>query len=382
MNDPRIDKALEAAVAAGEVGVQVAAYLDGELVVDACTGAADEHGTAMTPDHLNSIFSASKGMLATLCHLFAERGLLDLDAPVADAWPEYAQRGKGGITPRHVMTHQAGVPQMPEDLTTDRLDDWEWIIERLAAIEPLQPPGEANNYHAISIYYLLGEVLTRTDPQHRPYWQLFREELCTPLGVADAWFQLPAEQEHRVAPLTWGPAGPPPGIEAANAARIDVPPAYTPTIENYNSPRMHSAAASNMLINARSGARFWSLIANFGEVDGLRLLSHDRVAAFTQPRPNDARPDALMGVAWGWTTAGYHHGGAHPMGPIVGESLHMIGHGGGGGGSVGWADLDTGMSAMITHNRAFSGPQPFAELGAVLREIAAERRGGALSTTP
>lgn len=372
MTDPRLLAAFESATEQGEVGIQVAAYLGDELIVDECTGAADDQGTPMTPDHLNSIFSASKGMLATLCHVFAERGLLDLDAPIADVWPEYAAHGKDKITPRHVMTHQAGVPQMPAALTAERIREWDWIVGELAAVTPLSAPGAENRYHAISIYYLLGEVLRRADPAHRHYGVLFREEICRPLGITDGWFQLPADQEPRVATLTWGPAGPPPGLEQANAGRIDVPPAYAGTPETYNSPAMHQAGVANMLINARSGARFWSLLASHGSVGAVRLLSPERVRGFATPRDNDLRPDPLLGVAWGWTTAGYHHGGTAPIAPIAGNSPRVIGHSGGGGGSIGWADLDSGFAAMITHNRAFGSPLPFASLGAALRDIAAE----------
>lgn len=120
MRDAKIEAALERAVELGEVGVQVAAYQGNELVVDAWIGPTDyPTGAPVDGDSMFPVFSVSKAMVTTAVHLQADRGLLDIDNPIATYWPEYAANGKGNITLRHVLQHRAGVPQMPGDLTLD-----------------------------------------------------------------------------------------------------------------------------------------------------------------------------------------------------------------------------------------------------------------------
>ena len=98
-----------------EQGLQVAAYLDGQLVVDAWAGVADATtGRPVDGDTLFPVHSTTKGITATVIHLLAERELLEYDAPVARYWPEFGVNGKQGITLRQVLTHSAGVPQVPD----------------------------------------------------------------------------------------------------------------------------------------------------------------------------------------------------------------------------------------------------------------------------
>jgi CubicO group peptidase (beta-lactamase class C family) len=140
--DAPIADALARAAAMGEIAVQVAAYLGPELIVDAWTGLADP--SARRPadgDTLFPVFSVTKAATAVALHVQAERGLVDYDAPVARYWPEYAAKGKDAITVRHLLTHRSGVPQMPADVTAERLGDWDWMVGQLAAVELVFPPG-------------------------------------------------------------------------------------------------------------------------------------------------------------------------------------------------------------------------------------------------
>jgi CubicO group peptidase (beta-lactamase class C family) len=364
--DTRVRDALDRALELGELGVQVAAYSGDELVVDAWAGPVD--GETLFP-----IFSVGKAFVATAIHLQAERGLLELDAPIAAYWPEYAANGKGAITIRHVLTHRAGVPQMPPELTPERLGDWEWITGWLAEqVTPLCPPGTRSQYHALSFGHLLAEVVRRTDPRRRPFGDFLSDELLGPLGVDDLWVGLPPEQEHRVAQLSWGDDPPSAPQVAPNPVRVaSFPPAVAPVPEVFNLPAVHQAClpAASAIATARAVARFFALLARGGD----DLLSRERLLELTTPRPNPYEVDEAIGMVPWLGIGGYWLGGPHPPAdPVVGPGTHVLAHGGAGG-SIAWADLDTGLAVAITHNRMFGAlpPErhPFVELGAAVRAL-------------
>lgn len=378
--DPRVSAALEQALERGEIGVQIAAYLGQELLVDACIGVSDEQTREpVTPTTLFPVFSVTKAMTATAVHLQAERGLLDLDAPVAAYWPEYASQGKDAITIRHVLTHRAGVPQIPPELTPEGLADWDAIVDWLAEVEPICPPGERSMYHSMSFGYILGEVIRRTDPQHRLPGAFVREELCAPIGVEDLWIGLPADQRHRVATLTWG-AEPPaaPQVAPSPLREASMPAAVAPVPEVYNRADVQAACipAAGGITTARDGARFFALLANGGALDGVRLLDEQRLRALTEPRENPLERDESIGMVTWIGVGGFWLGGPHPpASPVVGSSASILAQGGAGG-SIAWADLGARLAVMITHNRMFgdvpADRHPFVPLGRALREIAAE----------
>lgn len=192
---------LEALIAQGlEDGLQVAAYLHGQVVVDAWAGLADAAtGRLVDGETLFTVFSSTKGITATAIHLLAERGQLDYDAPVARYWPEFAANGKARITVRQVLTHTAGIPQSPATATPAELCDWEAMCRAVAAHAPLWEPGTRTGYLARSFGWILGEVASRVDG--RPLAQFVRDELCQPLGITDLYLGIPDAVESRVAPL-------------------------------------------------------------------------------------------------------------------------------------------------------------------------------------
>lgn len=376
--DPRVDAALDRAVELGEVGVQVAAYVGDELVVDSCIGVRDAAtGEAVEPDTLFPVFSVTKALTATVVHLHAERGLLELDEPIATYWPEYARKGKGDITIRHVLTHRAGVPQMPPDLTVEGLADWDSIVDWLADVEPICPPGVRSMYHSTSFGYLLGEVVRRTDPGRRLLGRLLREEILDRLDISDVHVGLPASEEPRVATLTWGEAPPSTPQVAPNPIRdLASPQAITPSPGPYNRPETHQACmpSAGGIMSARDAARFFALLANGGELGGVRLLSEERLRALTRPRPNPDEVDEAIGMRTAVGIGGYWvAGGGVVVDPVVGSGRAILSHGGAGG-SIGWADIDSGLAAVITHNRMFGAVRaeahPFVALGEALRAVA------------
>jgi CubicO group peptidase (beta-lactamase class C family) len=189
----------------GEVGASVCVTVDGEPVVDLWGGDADPAaGRAWDRDTIGHVWSATKGATALCAHMLASRGRLDLNAPVARYWPEFAKNGKDGILVRHLLNHQAGLPAVREPLAAGCFYDWSLMVDALAREEPFWRPGTRNGYHALTFGYLVGEVIKRIDG--RTLGAFFRDEVAGPLGL-DFWLGLPAEHEERVAPTI--PAAPP-----------------------------------------------------------------------------------------------------------------------------------------------------------------------------
>jgi CubicO group peptidase (beta-lactamase class C family) len=129
-----VQKAVDAAIAEdGEIGLQVAAYLNGELAVDVWGGLADETtGRRVEGDTLFPVFSATKAVTATALHIQAERGLIDYDQPIAHYWPEFAAQGKDKARVRDALTHRTGIPLMPEGVSPAQMCDFDWMVDRLA----------------------------------------------------------------------------------------------------------------------------------------------------------------------------------------------------------------------------------------------------------
>ncbi|HMQ56035.1 MAG TPA: serine hydrolase domain-containing protein, partial [Anaerolineae bacterium] len=191
-----IQNLLDELVESGEeVGLQVAAYLDGRLVVEAWAGLADEAtGRPVDGETLFTSWSTTKGFVATCLHLLADRGLVAYDNPVATYWPEFAANGKAAITVRQILTHSAGIPHMPEGVTPDMMTDWTAMCMAIAGHAPLWKPGSKVAYHAWTFGWLIGEIIRRVDG--RSIAQFAREELCRPLGIEDFYLGIPAEVEH------------------------------------------------------------------------------------------------------------------------------------------------------------------------------------------
>ena len=187
----------------GEIGVQVAAYLDSELVIDQWGGLADETtGREVDSDTLFPVFSNIKAVTATALHIQAERGLVDYYQPVARYWPEFGKYGKDKGTVFDALTHRIGVPLMPVGVTPELMCDWDWMVGQVAEMHPLFEPGTRSGYMAYTFGWVVGEVVRRTDPKHRPFGQFIQEEICQPLGITDLWAGIPPEVEPRVARLT------------------------------------------------------------------------------------------------------------------------------------------------------------------------------------
>lgn len=333
----------------GAVGVAV--YEHGREVVNLWGG------TRQQADSVVLTASCTKGVTAICAHMLVERGLLDLDAPVAEYWPEFAANGKAGVPVRWLLTHQVGLPTLPAEAEVRATDllDWDRIVSILAAARPLWEPGTHCGYHALTYGYLVGEVIRRVSGS--TVGQFLAANVTGPLG-ADFWIGLPAEHEHRVLPDISPPDAPrgvtdlralfdrhglDTGTPLARAMLDSSRGGPGPGAPEWHTRPFHAAEipAANGIGNARALARLYA--ACIGEVEGTRLLSERTVDAARTPQTDTVptpvelsvltthpprfglgfqlpRPtmDAMLGPgSFGHTGAGGRLGFAHPESGIA-----------------------------------------------------------------
>jgi CubicO group peptidase (beta-lactamase class C family) len=264
---------LAAFLAAGDAGGSVAVFVDGEPVVDAWGGFADAERTIpWQRDTVTNVWSVTRTMTAMCALILADRGELDVFAPVARYWPQFAAAGKDGVLVAHLLAHTAGLPDWDGPMTAEDLYDWPAATARLAAQAAQWEPGTAAGYHPVTQGFLVGEVVRRITG--RSVGDFFAAEVAGPLG-ADFHIGLPAEDDHRVAPSV-----PPPGRGPDYAVSA---PGRTPPrgaglrirVRDGNAAgwRRAQIPAVSGFGNARSVALVQSAMACAGTVRGVRLLS-------------------------------------------------------------------------------------------------------------
>jgi CubicO group peptidase (beta-lactamase class C family) len=275
-----VREALAQSLAKDDVGASAAVYLNGELVADLWGGFADAaRSTAWERDTITCVWSTTKTMLALCALILADRGHLDLAAPVARYWPEFAEAGKSGVLVRHLLSHTAGLPDFDEPVAAGDLYDWPAVTARLAAQVPRWEPGTLAGYHSLTMGFLVGEVIRRITG--RSVGAFFAEEVAGPLG-ADFHIGLSAEHDHRVAPVIAPPSSPSGDWIAAPPSRgqAAVPPSSgvsSPGIRlsdgNSLAWRRADIPSASGFGNARSVAAVQSVLACGGTARGIRLLS-------------------------------------------------------------------------------------------------------------
>ncbi len=349
-----------------ERGLQVAAYLNGELVVDAWAGVADAStGRPVDGDTLFTVWSVTKGVAATAIHVLADRGQLDYDTPIAEYWPEFGVNGKQRITLRHALTHTSGIPQMPENLEPEDVINWDRMCRAIAELRPLWEPGTATGYHAMTYGWVVGEVARRVDG--RPIERIIQDEICAPLGIASLFLGIPDEVEPRVAMLESAPLPePPPQLPPDALVTRTVPTWRQPAHPWANHPatRRASLPASGGIMNARAIARHYAALACGGQLDGVQILAPERVkiASALQVEAIDLVFGTLARRA-----LGYHLG--EPLSPMS-ERITAFGHAGMGG-SFGFADPEYRFAFGLTKTRMVEGPPEQRAAYLVAREVRA-----------
>lgn len=292
----KLREILAASIASGEdLGASVAVVHQGQMVVDLWGGWADAARTTPWTEHtITNVWSTTKTMTNLTALVLADRGLIDLDAPVARYWPEFGANGKDNVLVRDLLAHTSGVSAWAPPVTVADLYDWEKSTAMLAAQPQWWPRGTASGYHAFNQGHLVGEVVRRVTGQS--LGRYFADELAGPLG-ADFHIGLAAEHDHRVANIV-----PPPPLpfDLANLDPESVMyktftgPAADPTVAWTPEWRRAEIGAANGHGNARSVARIQAVVSNGGEIDGVRLLSPPTIARIFEEQSNG--PDLALGI--------------------------------------------------------------------------------------
>lgn len=333
----KVRDALAASLDDNDVGASAAVYLDGEPVVDIWGGHLDvQRTTPWERDTITNVWSTTKTMAALCALILADRGELDLSAPVAKYWPEFAAAGKDGVLVRHVLSHTAGLPDFDRPVAVGELYDWTAITTLLAAQALLWEPGKLAGYHSVTQGFLIGEVVRRVTG--RSLGTFFAEEVAGPLG-ADFHLGLPAEHDHRFA-LGIAPPESVDGDWVAPVPERAMPAAVINKglrLSDGNSVawrRAHLPSTSGVG-NARSVAAVQSVLANGGTTHGVRLLSPEgcEVAREEQYRGIDQ----VLGTSM-----------RYGMGYALSDRAFYWG---GWGGSTVMVDIDKRMSVSYVMNR-------------------------------
>jgi CubicO group peptidase (beta-lactamase class C family) len=344
----RVQAAVDGLVATGaEVGLQVAVVERGRVVVDAVGGLADSRrGSAVAPDSLFFAASAAKGVASAVAHVLVERGELAYDMRAVEVWPEFGAHGKDRVTLRHVLTHTAGVPAPPYDITVADLRDWDHACAMLAAAKPWWEPGTRFGYHAQTFGLLLGEIVRRATG-HRLSWWL-REAVTRPLGIEDeVHFGVPEPLLDRVAhqepPDGTALPSPEPGSPADRAN----PPGIRPDADYANRPDVLMLDMPSVgTMTARGAARLYAAL--LGHVDGIELVSARRRADMAAVHFEGM--DEVMGFS---TTCAFGFSNYRPgdVRSWPGSTFGMIGM----TGSAAFADIDSGVAVAVLRNRFGAG---------------------------
>lgn len=269
---------------ATELGASAFITHKGAPVVDIWAGARAPSGEPWEQDTIVNVYSTTKTMAALSLMMLVDRGLVDVHAPVATYWPEFAANGKEAITVAQVMSHQTGLAGFEPALTPTDLYDWDLCVENLAAMAPWWEPGTASGYHLVSHGYLIGEIVRRVDG--RSIGTFFREEVAGPLG-ADFHIGFGPEHDDRCGELVPPDMGDRTGDMMALGADSVPVKAFLSCPLTGSEPRSRDWRAAEIPAaggfgNARSVGRVHSALACGGTIDGVTLMKPETVAMITE----------------------------------------------------------------------------------------------------
>ena len=335
-----------------QIGVQVAAYRNGELIVDTWTGTMgpDDDRPVQADTLFNCFSTTTKGVAATALHILADRGIIEYDAPVAKYWPEFAANGKDKVTVAQAMSHQAGLHAAPsKEITLD----WDRAIDYIANGVPAWEPGTATGYHALTYAWVVGGIVQGASGRHIK--EVIATEIAAPLGVStEMYVGIPDGVEDRLATLKQ-PDPPPadaPNPMAALPPDHDFFKAMPPNSGlDFNDMDVRKACipSANGHFNARSLARMYGALANGGEIDGVRLVSKERIALMSAIQVEQADRVIFLPIP---KSIGFFNGGNWAMGQVgaTGPRRTAFGHPGAGG-SIAFADPEVGLGVAVTLNK-------------------------------
>lgn len=310
-------------------GAQLTVRRGGRVLLTAAGGTMrpGEPGPEVTPRTLFLIFSATKPLTALAIHILAERGKLDLDTPVARYWPGFAANGKEAATIAHVLSHQGGLPIGPKWLTWDRWCDLDAVARAMEERKASWVPGEDVGYHPLNYGWVLGEVIRRVDG--RTLGRFVADEITGPLGLRDTYIGLPPERDAEV------------------AHHVDLS-GQSEFVGDFNRPEVHAVecGAATGISTTTDLTRFYAMLLNGGELDGVRLVLPETVRRATGVVV-DMRRDRTLQVPVRWAL-GFHLGG--PSSAFGRRSVPTtFGHSGHGS-TIAWADPELDLTIAFFTN--------------------------------
>jgi CubicO group peptidase (beta-lactamase class C family) len=341
--DPRFAGVREAFAAnfaeRGETGAAACLAVHGTVVADLWGGVAGRG--PWRRDTLVNVFSVGKGLIAACAARLIGRRLLDPDAPVARYWPEFGAAGKGAITVRQLLSHQAGLPALRAPLPRGSMLDWRLMVTELAAEPPWWPPGSGHGYHVNTFGFLAGEVIRRVTGTS--VGAVLRDEIAGPLG-ADVHIGLPAAEHGRVADFDWPEAVIPPEAAELRPDLLMIRNAYANPADLsgmgvVNTPawRCAEVPSANAHASAAGITRVYAALAGGGAVDGVRVIDSAALAGAVAQQVDGEdlvlRRPSRFGLGFQLTQP------ERPLGPGSGGFGHF-----GAGGSVGFCDPDAGVA--------------------------------------
>ena len=336
-----------------ENGAALAVTLNGELVIDLWGGWMDaRHTKPWAKDTIVCCYSVGKAITAILAWRMVERGELDLERPVADYWPDFAQAGKGQIPVRWLLTHQSGLAAIRRPLPRGASLDWDLMTSALAEQEPWWPPGTQHGYHSNTQGFLVGEVIHRITGTRIGPW--LRDDLSDPIGL-DFHFGTKPKHDERTADIL--PIQQPPDFRRA-------PPNALQTLGGRNPPFVRSGPGSQNTRAfraaefpsttghgaARGLARLFGALANDGELDGFHILDRKTIDAASAEQVYGI--DRVLGRSTRFGTGFQLTMAERPLGPNPRTFGHF-----GGGGSLAFADPDAGIGWGYVMNQGRGGWQ-------------------------
>ena len=338
-------------------------YHRGEKVVDIWGGRQDERGTPWAQDTMAISYSTTKGVTSTALHLLADRGLVEIDAPVATYWPEFAAAGKESITVRQLLTHTSGLHKIRGVVeSADELLDWDHMVQVLAERHPDPPPGTGPGYHGVTYGWLVGNIVRNVTGV--TLTEFLERELAVPLGLDGLFIRTPEDQRHRIARLQ-------PTFDEVEAAKAEADMRrlmrfrfFRPMVDALmvdgimdlmRDDRVYDAEipAINGTFTARSLARLYAALGAGGELDGVRIMSPEHAARLTELQVDQR--DYVIKINMKWRL-GYHR--AFTLGRPAKRSFGHFGFGGSGG----WADPETQLAVGFVTNDNTRTSTPFADM--------------------
>ncbi len=366
-------------------GTAVCVYLDGRSVVDVWGGIKDAAGNPWRADTTAPSFSTTKGVISTLLHILVDQGKAAYDDPIARHWPAFGCRGKEAITIRQALCHEAGLYRITDLISGPaEMLDWAHMKSLIANADPVHTPGEGHGYHALTYGWLIGGLIEEITG--KPLQRVLQEELVDPLKLDGMFIGMPHNELYRRAELTHGVSKPQRdrpewqdtlrgwlesglGMVGIQLAEFDsaLNPFNEPFDWNDETTVQAIIPAANGQFTARSLARMYAMMAGGGELDGVRLMSEERVREIAQVQSRSR--DRVLFIPMHWRM-GYHR--VFTLGRSAPYAFGHYGYGGSGG----FCDPSRNLAVALTLNSGAGTPMGNSNMPLIARAAlrAVERR--------